>query len=1213
MKKKLSKKTLLVLASSFMALGVSASLAACTNKEENASTSETSSVSSQEPVITKALEIVTQPTKTVFTIGEAFDASGIAVKLYTLTDGVKDEGISVSSNSLTFSIPEGTIFNKEDISSSKGVAVTYQDDEGTYTATLTIVVRDYDSFAVIFKNADGTVLETDTTRENKNPTYDGKTPTKEKEGDKYYLFKGWYVEGDETKTIVNLSTYVVTGDVTFVAYYQETGEDLNDGTFEYKIIDGEGYMVVGFQEGADETAVDIPASVAGIDVVAIAEEAFDGNKNIKSIKVGANVKKIEASAFYGVSAAETLELPEGLTEIGEKCFSNMTSLKKIEIPSTIKTIPYQAFYNCTGCSSLILHEGLESIKSQAFFGLSILSLTIPDTVTEIIGTVPNSFDEERNLYQDGPFQSCKLLTNIHIGASLADINYALFSELEALQTYTVSESNPNFTAVDGVLYSKDMKTLVAVPREWAYEKEDGSVDTEKTATFTIPSMVETVAYRAFKGSSNSSQYIKKIVFNDGLKKIQAEAFLYRKGCDFDFTSCTTLEKVEYEGFYGTTTESILLPASLTYVGYRAFGNNKTLKTVRLGKAMTFFGEDILNGSSNASVTFPEDADYFMDGEFLYNKDKTKAMFFTGKPSAPANKTLEIPSTVTEIADNFLNGVKITSLTLNEGLVKIGKNAFKSTSITSLAIPSTVREIGEAAFQSASSVTELSLNDELDSIGANAFNGLKKAVINKVTIKEGATVGAKAFYNLALLAELDYQASVLPEGAFYNCAALTKVTLSDAIEELPNDAFNGAKLIETINIPTSLKKVGTDVFSGNTKITAMALPETLEEVADKAFEKMTGLLEVTVPANVSKFGTQVFSGCTAMTKAVLNNSLTKLPNTTFSGCSKLADVTLPNTITEIGDTALKGTAITALELPATVTTLGTSAFEGCKSLKTFSGAGVKVIGKSAFASCTSLTSVTISDELAVLESGTFSGCSALANFTLPSSLTEIGYSALQGTAITSFTLPENVKFDASGSGMLFKGCTKLATVTLNSNVTNLGTELFSGDTALTSVTGLGSVTYLGTKVFNGCKKLTTIDLDASKVTNLGANSFQDCTALTEAFIPTNAKYTSMSNCTFQGATGLTSVTLPENVTSVGQQVFKNCTKLTTLTIESAALTTTSKMASYGFLVGSAVTTVNWESVTLSTAKELFTNAKTGLTKGKAITLNCSDGSESFTIA
>ena len=269
---------------------------------------------------------------------------------------------------------------------------------------------------------------------------------------------------------------------------------------------------------------------------------------------------------------------------------------------------------------------------------------------------------------------------------------------------------------------------------------------------------------------------------------------------------------------------------------------------------------------------------------------------------------------------------------------------------------------------------------------------------------------------------------------------------------------------------------------------------------------------------------------------------------------------------------------ALVIPSTynglpVTGIGDSAFSWCTSLTGVTiPDSVTSIGSSAFSGCTSLTSVTIPDSVTSIGSSAFYGCSKLTSVIIPDSVTSIGSSAFRNcTGLTSVTIPDSVTSIGSGA---FSGCSSLKSITIpfvggsrNSTSTFgyiFGTTSYTGgtatkqfdygstsDTAFTTYyipTSLKSVTVTGGEILDGafynCSGLTTVTIP-DNVTSIGAGAFFHCSKLTSVTIPDSV--TSIGNNAFWNCTSLTSVTIGNGVTSIGSSAFENCTKLTSVTI------------------------------------------------------------------
>lgn len=238
--------------------------------------------------------------------------------------------------------------------------------------------------------------------------------------------------------------------------------------------------------------------------------------------VPASIKIIDDYAFSG-SKLDNVSLAEGLNEIRRGAFDDCRSLKNIEIPETVYTIGMFAFQNCA----------------------SLFAISIPDHVDQL-----RSFC----------FGYCSSLRECHLGSSVKDIDGSAFSGAVSLQSFSVSEKNPNFAVQDGILYSKDLSVLVRCPL--AYYSDELFLDDN----------IEIIESNAFASCTG----ILKYKLPDGLKKIGNSAF----------DNCRM--------------EVIKIPNSVEEIGMFAFQECNNLKSFAipnaLGKVPTFLlsGCDALN-------------------------------------------------------------------------------------------------------------------------------------------------------------------------------------------------------------------------------------------------------------------------------------------------------------------------------------------------------------------------------------------------------------------------------------------------------------------------------------------------------------------------------------------------------------------------------------------------------------------------------------------
>ena len=262
-------------------------------------------------------------------------------------------------------------------------------------------------------------------------------------------------------------------------------------------------------------------------------------------------------------------------------------------------------------------------------------------------------------------------------------------------------------------------------------------------------------------------------------------------------------------------------------------------------------------------------------------------------------------------------------------------------------------------------------------------------------------------------------------------------------------------------------------------------------------------------------------------------VTSIGDGAFNQCNSLMQVTIPDSVTRIGTAAFSGcSSLTSVSIPQCICSSRTSdIFPNVAAITNVIIAdGVTYIGDSAFRGCSGLTSVTIPDTVANIGWGAFYGCSGLTYVTIPDSVTSINDYAFYGcSSLTNVLIPNGVKRITFFS---FGCCDNLSNLTISKNVTEIESAAFYGCSSLTSVTIPGSVTKISGEAFDACSSLHTF-----------------------VVAETNQSFSVRNNllCNKNGTTivccpgGLTSVTIPDTVTSIGPCAFKSCRNLTNVTI------------------------------------------------------------------
>ncbi len=302
---------------------------------------------------------------------------------------------------------------------------------------------------------------------------------------------------------------------------------------------------------------------------------------------------------------------------------------------------------------------------------------------------------------------------------------------------------------------------------------------------------------------------------------------------------------------------------------------------------------------------------------------------------------------------------------------------------------------------------------------------------------------------------------------------------------------------------------------------------------------------------------------------ISYTVTSIGSYAFQYCSGLTSITIPNSVTSIEEGAFwYCTGLTSITIPNSVTTIGEKAFQ----------------------SCTSLTSITIPNSVKTIWSQTFGGCTSLTSITIPNSVTNIMRFAFSGcTGLTSITIPSSVAFILEDA---FKGCIGLTSIKVdegntkfdsrdncNAIIETTNNSLFVGCQTTTIPNSVTSIDY----AFNGCTILTSITIPNS-VTTIGDYAFSGCSGLTSITIPNSV--TRIGDYAFRGCSGLTSITIPSSVTSIGYAAFYGCTGLTSINIPNSV--TSIGSWAFGGCSGLTSITLNWDNPANCTYGEYMLN-------------------------
>ncbi len=204
--------------------------------------------------------------------------------------------------------------------------------------------------------------------------------------------------------------------------------------------------------------------------------------------------------------------------------------------------------------------------------------------------------------------------------------------------------------------------------------------------------------------------------------------------------------------------------------------------------------------------------------------------------------------------------------------------------------------------------------------------------------------------------------------------------------------------------------------------------------------------------------------------------------------------------------------------------------------------ITAVGAGLFSGCTALAEVTLPETVTAIGNNAFLGCTALQTVTLPKSLESVGGGAFKNSGLTALTLP-----GCTLGNEAFSGCTSLKTVTVGEGTESIPSECFRHCKVLESVTLPDSVkeircgAYSDQGAFADCPLLKTVSIGK----NIGAIASTAFRTTGDGILEVTFRegVTAVPEGAFKLRTELAKVILPETLTAVNASAFEGCTSLT----------------------------------------------------------------------
>lgn len=435
----------------------------------------------------------------------------------------------------------------------------------------------------------------------------------------------------------------------------------------------------------------------------------------------------------------------------------------------------------------------------------------------------------------------------------------------------------------------------------------------------------------------------------------------------------------------------------------------------------------------------------------------------------------------------------------------------------------------------------------------------------------------------------YDDVIPPEGVKYTLQTKLESSYKSFFYKLEDDYITILGYIGTesiVTIPTSIEgksvnAIAAYAFAGCKTITEAKFPSSIESIGYHAFDNCISLKKITIPNSVKKLEWGAFYRCKLLETATIDADIDTLSDLMFAGCKKLKKVILPKTLTCIGGSAFyECSSLSEINIPESVIEIGMSAFSYCTNLKKLVlPPKLKILG--GIDHCDNLDSIIIPDS--VTELSGFQYCPNLKKIVLPSSTEIQGFNAFSYcTNLESVTIPQNVKFRTENTSISnpFAYCPKLKTITVDKNNQSL---MVKDGMLYTKVDGNNKDYYLltcivgksgtvvvreGTKdvaqdAFVGCDKITSLSIPASAYFGDDYNpwiyALDHLKRLEKIILDSRNKTVKLVNGVLYSKNGKLLLwypkkasgkfKVPAGVTTIGYYAFKNCSKITELTLPS----------------------------------------------------------------
>ena len=641
---------------------------------------------------------------------------------------------------------------------------------------------------------------------------------------------------------------------------------------------------------------------------------------------------------------------------------------------------------------------------------------------------------------------------------------------------------------------------------------------------------------------------------------------------------------------------ITIPNSVSKVGYNAFQDCTSLKSIILGAGVKVVSYSFRNCTNLTSVTL-NDGLTNLNGNVFGNCSSLRELI--------------IPNSVTFMSDNVcFNCTSLTSVVIGNGLSEISEQAFENcTSLTSVVIPDSVTNIKSLVFKDCESLTGIVIPNSVTSMDTTTFEGCARLTyinvgsgnstfssvdgvlydkLQTILQKYPSGKAGTSFLVPASVTNLQYR-------SFLACNNLTQITFPDSVTSIDRSQIEECTSLTSLIFSSENTSFGVVdgivyCFTSNSILlipspftaTSLVIPDKFGgSLPRNAFQNNISLTSVDLGERLSNVSESCFEGCTNLTTLVCNGpGLSSLNSNSFKSCTSLTSLEFGKNISSIGTNAFNGcTRLTSLVIEYAVSnqiTFEYYSFQDCTGLRNvrLHGYSTTFIFYQSFVRCDlSETNFICPKRISFYGDPGWT----VTNSYFPAGVSDInvyynGYPFgnsnlyfIEGTDLTSneslytkittngitpiFQSRIDMITDLKGKGYTDEYLVAIRLIQLK--YTDPSANVFTFDVVSKTSAAIASMSPLN---FNGAITIpSSVSVENGPfnatydVTSIGKSAFSNNIGLTNITIPNSVTY--IQDYAFDGCSSLTSCDIPNSVTSAGYGCFSNCTNLTSINIGS----------------------------------------------------------------